>query len=53
MGIYFTLSEFESRLVNVQQAMEQQGIDGLLVFSPENLYYLTGYDCVGYFCFAF
>ncbi len=48
MGINFTLSEFEARLGKVRQAMGQQGIDGLLVFSPENMYYLTGYDCVGY-----
>jgi len=28
--------------------MRREGIDGLLVFSPENMCYLTGYDSMGY-----
>ncbi len=30
--------------------MEQQGLDGLLMFQQESMYYLTGYDTFG-FCF--
>lgn len=36
------MSPFQSRRNKVQQALRDRKIDMLLVFSPENLYYLTG-----------
>ena len=32
--------------------MEEKGVDGLMIHSPENIYYLTGYHSVGYFTYT-
>jgi Xaa-Pro dipeptidase len=45
----FAREEFAARLAAVQAAMADQGLDGLLVHTPENIYYLTGYETSGYF----
>jgi Xaa-Pro dipeptidase len=45
----FSEIEFRERLVAVQTAIVAQGLDGLLVHTPENIYYLTGYETTGYF----
>ncbi len=34
----------------VIKSLEHQGLDGLLMFHQESMYYLTGYDTFG-FCF--
>ncbi len=47
----FTLAEYERRLEAVRQGMGQRGIDVLLTSVPENIYYLTGYDSMGYFTY--
>jgi Xaa-Pro dipeptidase len=33
----------------LQEALNERGLDGLLVHTPENLAYLTGYETSGYF----
>jgi Xaa-Pro aminopeptidase len=48
MEINFSLSEFEARLEQAKKSMDERGLDGLLVFSPQNIYYLTGYDATSY-----
>jgi Xaa-Pro dipeptidase len=45
----FAVSEYRQRLARVQQEMQSRGLDVLMVYWPENLYYLTGYHTVGYF----
>ncbi|HKJ53117.1 MAG TPA: Xaa-Pro peptidase family protein [Gammaproteobacteria bacterium] len=45
----FPESELEQRLAAVRRRMKQQGLDGLLVSVPENIYYLTGLDHWGFF----
>jgi len=40
----FPLSEFQSRHSRASQAMDQDGIDGLLVTSEEHIRYFTGFD---------
>lgn len=40
----FTSSEYQQRLQRTKQKMREQGIDLLLVASPANQFYLTGYD---------
>ena len=40
----FPPSEFEDRIRRVKASMQQQGIDLLLVASPANHFWLTGYD---------
>ena len=45
----FSEAEFRERLGAVQAAIAANGLDGLLVHTPENIYYLTGYETTGYF----
>ena len=46
---FFSLDEYQQRLDALRQRMEKQGVDVLLVTSPENLYYLSGYQTPGYY----
>jgi len=47
---HFTRLEFAERLARVRASMDEQGLDGMLLFAPESHYWLTGYDTFG-FCF--
>ena len=47
----FASVEFERRLAKVRATMESGGIDLLVVSSPENIYYLTGYRTTGYYVY--
>lgn len=40
----FSVDEYENRLARTQQALSDRGLDGILVFSPHNVLYLTGFD---------
>ena len=46
---YFSLDEYRARLAALRRRMERAGADVLLVTSPENLYYLSGYQTPGYY----
>lgn len=46
---FFELEEYQSRLDALRGRMEGRGIDVLLVNSPENLYYVSGYQTPGYY----
>lgn len=50
MALHFDRSEYKARIASTIAAMEGQGLDGLLMFQQESMYYLTGYDTFG-FCF--
>ncbi len=50
MPIHFTLAELAARRAAAIRKLESQGLDGLLMFKQESMYYLTGYDTFGY-CF--
>jgi Xaa-Pro dipeptidase len=41
--------EIRARVDAVAAQMERAGLDAILCFGPENIYYLTGYACVAYF----
>lgn len=45
----FSVTEYRQRLARVQAEMQARGLDVLMVYWPENIYYLTGYHTVGYF----
>lgn len=45
----FADTEFRARLEATQKAMAAAGLDCLLVHTPENIYYLSGYETSGYF----
>jgi Xaa-Pro dipeptidase len=47
----FPVEEFQARLARVRQALSRQRLDALLVTTPENIYYLSGYQTPGYYCY--
>jgi Xaa-Pro dipeptidase len=44
----FPVAEFERRLGLVQEEIRRRGLDATLVFGPANLFYLTGYETIGF-----
>jgi Xaa-Pro dipeptidase len=50
MALHFERDEYKARIASTIAAMERDGLDGLLMFQQESMYYLTGYDTFG-FCF--
>jgi len=51
MAIHFPESELTARRARACAMMAEVGLDGLLIFRQESLYYLTGYDTFGYVFF--
>jgi len=51
MAIHFSREEFQSRQNKTIELLENHGLDGLLMFRQESMYYLTGYDSFGYVFF--
>lgn len=50
MALHFTPAEFERRRNATLAAMARDGLDALLIFQQESMFWLTGYDTFG-FCF--
>ena len=51
MALHFTRDEFAVRRRRVCEQMGKAGLDGLLIFRQESMYWLTGYDTSGYSMF--
>src|SRR5256885_16848661 len=51
MALHFTREELAGRRAAASRAMAERGLDGLLMFRQESMYYLTGYDTFGYVFF--
>ena len=51
MPLHFTKQEFAARRLATRQAMSGRGLEALLIFRQESMYYLTGYDTFGYVFF--
>jgi Xaa-Pro dipeptidase len=51
MALHFSVDEFAARRARTIAALERRGLDGLLMFRQESMYYLTGYDSFGYVFF--
>lgn len=51
MALHFDSTEFAQRRARTIAAMTARGLDGLLMFRQESMYYLTGYDTFGYVFF--
>jgi Xaa-Pro dipeptidase len=51
MALHFSRQELASRRERACQAMAARGLDGLVLFRQESMYYLTGYDTSGYSMF--
>lgn len=45
----FSADEFGHRVQAVRRLLDERGLDALVVHSPENIYYLTGYQTPGYY----
>jgi len=45
----FTREEYNDRLSRVRSAMQQQGIDALVIGDPSNINWLTGYDAWSFY----
>ncbi|PLX38455.1 MAG: Xaa-Pro dipeptidase [Hyphomicrobiales bacterium] len=50
MALHFSPEEFAARRAKVEAEMAERGLDALLVFAQESMYWLTGFDSFG-FCF--
>lgn len=51
MKLHFDRTEFDSRIARTCAAIDEAGLDGLVLFKQESMYYLTGYDTAGYAMF--
>jgi Xaa-Pro dipeptidase len=51
VAIHITKSELAERRQKTCDAMVRDGLDGLLMFRQESMYYLSGYDTFGYVFF--
>jgi Xaa-Pro dipeptidase len=51
MALHFSREELAGRRARTIAAMQAQGLDGLLMFRQESMYYLTGYDTFGFVFF--
>ena len=51
MALHFSPVELGERRAQAVAAMERDGLDGMLLFRQESMYYLTGYDTFGYVFF--
>ncbi|MHA1153046.1 MAG: M24 family metallopeptidase [Alphaproteobacteria bacterium] len=51
MALHFSPEELAGRRARTIEAMERAGLDGMLLFRQESMYYLTGYDTFGYVFF--
>ncbi|MFP6743338.1 MAG: aminopeptidase P family N-terminal domain-containing protein, partial [Alphaproteobacteria bacterium] len=49
--IHFDRAEFADRQTRAREAIAAAGIDGLLIFKIEDMYWLTGYDSLGFVIF--
>ncbi|MCP4766065.1 MAG: aminopeptidase P family protein [Gammaproteobacteria bacterium] len=52
VNIHFSREEYAERQDRVRRSIEQQGLDGLLLFKIEDQYWLTGYDSDGFSIFG-
>ena len=51
MALHFTEDELAGRRAKACAAMAEAGLDGLLLFRQESMYYLSGYDTFGFVFF--
>lgn len=51
MALHFSREEFAERQYRTIEQLKNRGLEGLLMFRQESMYYLTGYDSFGYVFF--
>lgn len=47
-ALCFPLTEYERRLNELRERMQERLLDAVVISDPENLFYLTGYQTTGY-----
>ena len=45
----FSIGEYQRRLAGLRSIMSRGGLDAMVSFTPENIYYLTSHDTPGYY----
>ena len=50
-NLHFTEAEFDTRRHRLCEKLKSAGLDALLMFRQESMYYMTGYDTFGYVFF--
>lgn len=51
MALHFSRNEYKRRMTLLQEEMKQRGLDAILLFAQESMYWLTGYDTFGFYFF--
>ena len=51
MSLHFKKEEFAERKSKVIKELKKQGLEALLMFRQESMYWLTGYDTFGFVFF--
>ncbi len=51
MGLHFSKEEFSNRKEKTLNSMKNEGLDALIMFRQESMYWLTGYDTFGFVFF--
>ena len=49
--LHFSRPEFDRRLAAARASLAREGLDGLVLFRQDSMYWLTGYDTSGYTMF--
>jgi Xaa-Pro aminopeptidase len=49
--LMFSVEEFRTRLERTRARLSERGVAGMLVHTPENIYYLSGYHTPGYYAY--
>ena len=49
----FPTAEYRDRLARVRRTMAERGLAGLILHSPENICYLSGFHTPGYYWLQF
>ena len=47
----FPTAELDRRMARAREALAASGLESALLFDPENIFYLTGYQTIGYFTY--
>lgn len=47
----FEQAEFDNRLARLRARMRAEGLDGMIIHSPEDICWLTGFDSCGYYSY--
>jgi Xaa-Pro dipeptidase len=49
--LWFSIDEYKERLRRVREVMGEKGLEVLISTTPENIYYMTGYETSGYYSY--